>query len=217
MVMMGMLIIIIKMVAVNFFMVLLPLMMSIVGKPIKLTKLITIVIKMGNNKIFKALSSSTRIQIIKVLVGRELHVSGLARELGISVPVISRHVKLLEDAGLLQKRIVGNVYLLSSTIGSLEEALTPFIDESTITIKKQNSLFDALKQIPGIEIQKVGDTQYITSINGERGYYIYEVDGIPPTIPIDKYTPTKNVTLHLKKIVPVDKKKITIYVKQKKK
>jgi DNA-binding transcriptional ArsR family regulator len=217
MVMMGMLIIIIKMVAVNFFMVLLPLMMSIVGKPIKLTKLITIVIKMGNNKIFKALSSSTRIQIIKVLIGRELHVSGLARELGISVPVISRHVKLLEDAGLLQKRIVGNVYLLSSTIGSLEEALTPFIDESTITIKKQNSLFDALKQIPGIEIQKVGDTQYITSINGERGYYIYEVDGIPPTIPIDKYTPTKNVTLHLKKIVPVDKKKITIYVKQKKK
>jgi DNA-binding transcriptional ArsR family regulator len=193
------------------------LIMGIVGKPIKLTKLITIVIKMGNNKIFKALSSSTRIQIIKVLVGRELHVSGLARELGISVPVISRHVKLLEDAGLLQKRIVGNVYLLSSTIGSLEEALTPFIDESTITIKKQNSLFDALKQIPGIEIQKVGDTQYITSINGERGYYIYEVDGIPPTIPIDKYTPTKNVTLHLKKIVPVDKKKITIYVKQKKK
>ena len=205
------------MVAVNFFMVLLPLMMDIVGKPIKLTKLITIVIKMGNNKVFKALSSSTRIQIIKALIGRELHVSGLARELGISVPVVSRHVKLLEDAGLLQKRIVGNVYLLSSTIGSLEEALTPFIDESTITTKKQNSLFDALKQIPGIEIQKVGDTQYITSINGERGYYIYEVDGIPPTIPIDKYTPTKNVVLHLKKIVPVDKKKISILVQQKKK
>jgi DNA-binding transcriptional ArsR family regulator len=192
-------------------------MMDIVGKPIKLTNLITIVIKMGNNKVFKALSSNTRIQIIKTLIGRELHVSGLARELGISVPVISRHVKLLEDAGLIQKRIVGNVYLLSSTIGRLEEALTPFIDESTITINKQSNLFDALKQIPGIEIQKVGDTQYITSINGERGYYIYEVDGIPPTIPIDKYIPTKSVILHLKKIVPVDKKKISIHVQQKKK
>jgi DNA-binding transcriptional ArsR family regulator len=119
-------------------MVLLPLMMDIVGKPIKLTKLITIVIKMGNNKIFKALSSSTRIQIIKALIGKELHVSGLARELGISVPVVSRHVKLLEDAGLLQKRIVGNVYLLSSTIGRLEEALTPFIDETTITIDRKS-------------------------------------------------------------------------------
>jgi len=191
-------------------------MIGIVWKPLKVTKLITIVIKMGNNKIFKALSSGTRIQIMKALIGRELHVSGLARELGISVPVISRHVKLLEGAGLLRKRIVGNVYLISSTIVNLEEALTPFIEESAITIKKHESLFDALKQIPGIEIQKVGDTQYITSINGERGYYIYEVDGIPPSIPIDKYTPAKNVTLHLKKIVPVDKKKITIHVQQKK-
>lgn len=152
---------------------------------------------------------------MKALIGRELHVSGVARELGFSVPVISRHVKLLEDAGLIQKRIVGNVYLISSTIGNLEEALVPFIEESTITIRKHESLFDALKQIPGIEMQKVGDTQYITSINGERGYYIYEVDGIPPTIPIDKYKPTKNVALHLKKIVPVNKKKITIHVQRK--
>jgi DNA-binding transcriptional ArsR family regulator len=192
-------------------------MKGIASKPLKVTKLIMIVIKMGNNKIFKALSSSTRIQIVRALIGRELHVSGLARELRISVPVISRHVKLLEEAGLLQKRVVGNVYLLSSTISNLEEALTPFVDESTITIKKHHSLFDALKQIPGIEIQKVGDTQYITSINGERGYYIYEVDGIPPTIPIDKYTPTKNVTLRLKKIVPVDKKNIKIRVQRGKK
>lgn len=169
---------------------------------------------MGNNKIFKALSSDTRLQIIKALIGRELHLSGLARELGLSVPVISRHVKLLEDVGLIQKRIVGNVYLLSSTIGNLEEALVPFIEESAITIKKQESLFDALKQIPGIEIQKVGDTQYITSINGERGYYIYEVDGITPTIPIDQYTPGKNVTLHVKKIVPVEKKKIKVRIQQ---
>ncbi len=176
-----------------------------------------IVIKMGNNKIFKALSSSTRIQIMKTLIGKELHVSGLARELGISVPVISRHVKLLEDVGLIQKRIVGNVYLISSTIGNLEEALVPFIEESSVTIKKHESLFDALKQIPGIEIQKVGDTQYISSINGERGYYIYEVDGIPPKIPIDKYTPTKNLTLHLKKIVPVEKKKIEVRIKKGKK
>jgi DNA-binding transcriptional ArsR family regulator len=202
------------MVVVIFFMVHLPLMIGILSKPLKITKLITIVIKMGNNKIFKALSSTTRIQIMKMLIGRELHLSGVARELGMSVPVISRHVKLLEDAGLIQKRIIGNVYLLSSTIGSLEEALVPFIDESTITIKKQNSLFDALKQIPGIEIQRVGDTQYITSINGERGYYIYEVDGIPPSVPIDQYKPTKNVTLHLKKIVPVDKKKIKVRIQQ---
>jgi DNA-binding transcriptional ArsR family regulator len=192
-------------------------MTGISWKPLKVTKLITIVIKMGNNKIFKALSSSTRIRILKALIGRELHISGLARELGISVPVTARHVKLLEDVGLLQKRVVGNIYLISSIIGNLEEALAPFIQESSVTIKKHENLFDALKQIPGIEIQKVGETHYITSINGEHGYYIYEVDGVPPTVPIDKYTPTKNLTLHLKKIVPVDKKKIKVRIQQRKK
>jgi len=171
---------------------------------------------MGNTKLFKALSSGTRIEIIKALIGRELHVSGLARELNISVPVISRHIKVLENAGLIKKRIVGNMYLLSSTIGNLEEALEPFIEESSVEIKKNESLFDALKQIPGIEIQRMGDNQYITSINGERGYYIYEVDDVPPKIPIDKYAPKKNVTLQLKKLVPVNKKKIIVKILRKK-
>lgn len=152
-------------------------------------------------------------QIMKILLNREIHLSGLAKELGVSVPVISRHVKLLETVGLVKKRIVGNVHLLSANIGSLEEVLEPFIEESTVEIKKNESLFDALKQIPGIEIQRVGDNQYITSINGERGYYIYEVDDIPPKIPINEYTLKKNVMLQLKKLVPVNKKKIKVKIK----
>jgi len=172
---------------------------------------------MGNNKIFKALSSSTRIRILKTLIGRDLHISGLARELGISVPVTARHIKVLEDAGLLQKRVIGNVYMMSSTVARLEDALIPFVEESSVTIKKHENLFDALKQIPGIQIQQVGDTHYITSINGEHGYYIYEIDGIPPAVPIDEYVPTKDLTFHLKKIVSIDKKKIKVRIKSKKK
>lgn len=172
---------------------------------------------MANNKIFKALSSTTRVQIIKTLINREIHLSGLAKEVGISVPVISKHVKLLENAGLIKKRIVGNMYLLSTNIGSLETALEPFLEESSVKIHRQDSLFDALKQIPGVEIQKVGKSQYITSIDGEKGYYIYEVDGIPPRIPIDKYKPKKNITLQVKKLVPVNKKKIEVRILQGKK
>ena len=172
---------------------------------------------MGNTKLklFKALSSDTRIKIIKTLFGRELHLSGLARELNISVPVISRHIKLLEEAGLIKKRIVGNMYLVSSTIGSLEEALEPFIEESTVEIKKNESLFDALKQLPGVEVQQIGKNRYITSINGEKGYYIYEVDGKPPDIPINEYKPKKNITLQVKKLVPVNKKKIAVKISTK--
>ncbi|MFW6120013.1 MAG: metalloregulator ArsR/SmtB family transcription factor [Petrotogales bacterium] len=171
---------------------------------------------MGNNKIFKALSSKTRIKILKTLLNREIHISGLARELGISVPVISRHIKLLENVGLVKKRVVGNVHLLSMNVGNLEEVLEPFTEEAKVEINNQESLLDAIKQLPGVEIQKVGQSQYVTSIDGEQGYYIYEVDGIPPKIPIDEYKPKKDVILQLKKLVPVNKKKIRITIPNKK-
>ena len=170
---------------------------------------------MDNDKMFKALSSETRIKIIKILLNREIHLSGLARELNISVPVMSRHIKLLENVELIKKRVVGNVHLLSANIGSLEELLEPFIEESEIEINEHDSIFDALKQIPGIEIQRVGENQYITSIDGEKGYYIYEVDGKIPTKSIDEFRPKKNITLELKKLVSVNKKKIEVKIPHK--
>ena len=171
---------------------------------------------MGNNQVFRALSSHTRMKIMHILLNKEMHLSGLAKELGISVPVASRHIKVLENADMIKKRIVGNVHLLSANIGGLEEALEPFIKEPVVEINKDGSLFDALKQLPDVEVQRVGDSQYITSIDGERGYYIYEVDGISPKIPIDEYKPKKNVTLQLKKLIPVNKKKIEIKIHHKK-
>ena len=165
---------------------------------------------MGNNNLFKVLSSQTRVKIVKILLNREMHLSGLARELGISVPVISRHIKLLENAGLVRKRVVGNVYLLSANIGSLGKVFEPFIEDSIVEINKQDSLFDALKQLPNVEIQKIGDNQYITSINGEKGHYVYEVNGVSPETSIDKYKPKKDVTIQLKKLISVNKKKIEV-------
>jgi len=147
---------------------------------------------------------------------KDIHISGLAKEIGLSTPVILRHVKILENVGLVRKKIVGNVHILSANIGGLEGALEPFIKKSKVEINKHGSLFDALKQLPNVEIQRVGDNQYITSIDGEKGYYIYEVDGTAPKIPVDEYKPKKNVTLHLKKLVPVNKKKIEVsIIKQK--
>jgi hypothetical protein len=142
-----------------------------------------------------------------------MHLSGLARELSISVPVTSRHIKILEDVGLINKRIFGNTYLLTAKIKNLEVALEPFIEESLIEIDKKKSIFDALQQIPGVEVKKVGNHRYIKSIDGEEGYYIYEVDGKLPKKPIDEYTVDKSVTIDLKKLVSVKKKKIKVNVK----
>jgi len=172
---------------------------------------------MGNINLFKALSSNTRVNILKTLINQEIHISELARELKISVPVTSRHVKILENAGLINKKIVGNVHLLKANIANLEGLLIPFTKKSTVEIDKNASVLDALKQIPGVEVHKVENNQYITSIDGEKGYFIYEVDGISPKIPINEYKPKNDVVIQLKKLVPIEKKKIEIRVKQNKK
>lgn len=168
---------------------------------------------MSNDRFFRALSSPMRIKILQKLRNKEMHLSGLARDLGISVPVTSRHIKILEEVGLINKRIFGNTYLLTTRIRNLEDALEPFIEESTVEINRKKSIFDALKQIPGIEVKKVGKHKYIKSIDGDDGYYIYEVDGRLPKKPIDEYTIDKSVTLDLKKLVSVKKKKIKVNVK----
>jgi len=171
---------------------------------------------MSNNKIFRALSSSTRIKILKTLAHKEMHLSGLARELNISVPVTSRHIKILEEVGLINKRIFGNTYLLTAKIKNLEAALEPFIQESLVEINTKKSIFDALNQIPTIEIKKVENNFYIKSIDGDEGYYIYEVDGKLPKKPINKYTINKNIKIDLKKLISVKKKEINVKVNNKK-
>lgn len=171
---------------------------------------------MDNKNIFKALSSPTRIKILKLLATKEIHLTGLAKEIGISKPVMSRHIKILEDVGLVNRRIIGNVHLLSARIQKLEKALEPFIETSTLEINKDKSLFDALKQIPSIEVRKIGKHRYIKSIDGEEGYYIYEINGKLPKKPINEYIVDRNITLDLKKIVSIKKKNIKIDLKNKK-
>jgi len=128
---------------------------------------------------------------------------------------VSRHVKILEKANLIKTRTIGNVHLLSANKGLEEQIMDTFVEGSTVKINENASLFDALRQLPNVEIKKIGENRYITSIDGEKGYYIYEVDGVPPQVPIDKYKPEKNIVLNLKKLVPVNKKKIKIKISSK--
>jgi DNA-binding transcriptional ArsR family regulator len=170
---------------------------------------------MDSNDLFKALSSKSRIKIIKILANKELHLSEISRQLDISKPVISRHIMLLEKVGLVKRKIIGNMHIFSADVEILEKAFEPFIQQHDVEIEKNNSIFDALQQLPGIKIKTQGKHRYVTSIDGEEGYYIYEVNGNTPKKPIDEYKPKRDVTIQLKKLVPVNKKKIKISFKEK--
>jgi DNA-binding transcriptional ArsR family regulator len=56
---------------------------------------------------FAALADPTRLAIVERLLDGEANVTDLARPFALSQPAISRHLKVLEEAGLIETRIAG--------------------------------------------------------------------------------------------------------------
>ena len=59
-----------------------------------------------NAAFFGALASSVRLQIIQILSKDELSIKELAEKVGISSPIMLKHIQLLEDAGIVTSRMV---------------------------------------------------------------------------------------------------------------
>ncbi len=72
------------------------------------------------DSIFKALADPTRLRIARLLATMELAVGELAQVLGQSQPRVSRHVGILCDAGLAERRREGSWVFLRGTGGSDE-------------------------------------------------------------------------------------------------
>lgn len=58
-------------------------------------------------RVMKALSEPSRVKILKMLTRRELCVCELQAGLGLAQPTVSKHLRILEDAGLVEKRKEG--------------------------------------------------------------------------------------------------------------
>lgn len=55
-------------------------------------------------KVMKALADGNRVKILKMLQERELCVCELRAALGLAQPSVSKHLKILEEAGLVERR-----------------------------------------------------------------------------------------------------------------
>ena len=161
---------------------------------------------------FRALSSKTRRDILKSLMKEEKHISGIAREQGISVPVTAKHAKILEDAGLIERKKFGRTHILRARTQHMQNAFDFLGEAFDVSIPKGSSVLDVLKEISGITVENVGDREFVTSVDGEEGYYIFEVNGKPPNTSINKFTIKDDTKVELKKLVPVKKKEIRIKV-----
>jgi DNA-binding transcriptional ArsR family regulator len=74
------------------------------------------------DRVFGALADPTRRRIVERLSRRELTVGEIAAEFEISQPAISKHVRVLEVSGLLQRRIEGRVHYCSLSPEAMESA-----------------------------------------------------------------------------------------------
>lgn len=98
----------------------------------------------------KAAAEPTRLRILALVAGGELTVKDLTQILGQSQPRISRHLKLLAEAGLLERFREGSwVYFhLSdrSAAGQLAMLLLDKVRQSDPTLERDRARAEALKQ-----------------------------------------------------------------------
>ncbi len=104
--------------------------------------------------LFRALADPTRVRIVTLLRAMELSVGELAQVLGQSQPRVSRHVKILIDAGLVERRKEGSWVFLS--LGQAQR-MGPVFD-----------LFDAWSALDGADPWAVADAARLAAVRADR-------------------------------------------------
>jgi ArsR family transcriptional regulator len=80
-------------------------------------------------RIFNALSDPVRLEIIEFLRGEEKCVCDMTQHVGVIQPVVSRHLKILKDCGLVKDRKEGNRRLYSVSNPRIFEAIDAITPE----------------------------------------------------------------------------------------
>ena len=74
------------------------------------------------NGVFGALSGPTRRRIVELLAQGPVNVSEIASNFQISLPAVSKHLRILEDAGIIKREIRGREHRLSLDANPMEDA-----------------------------------------------------------------------------------------------
>jgi ArsR family transcriptional regulator len=108
----------------------------------------------GAPEIFRSLADPTRLRIMNLLRAMELSVGELAQVLGQSQPRVSRHVKILIEAGLAERRKEGSWVFLS--LGGSERVDPLF------------NLLDRWAQVDGEDHWAAADSARLTAVRADR-------------------------------------------------
>jgi DNA-binding transcriptional ArsR family regulator len=109
----------------------------------------------NRQKLFKALESETRLEILKLLLDGEKYILELARLLNVSAPFVAKNVKILEDADLVTRSIYGNTHVLNINRNNIYSALDLFGVINDTDLQKNKCMLNGLKKLIASEAKEI--------------------------------------------------------------
>lgn len=99
-------------------------------------------------RVMKALSDPNRVRVIKLLQSGELCVCEIKEVLGLAQSTVSKHMKILEDAGLVDKNRQGTWMIYSLSDGSESIYATTMLTKLSGWLENDNELDKMRKGLP---------------------------------------------------------------------
>lgn len=106
-------------------------------------------------KVMKALSDPNRVKIIKMLQQRFLCVCEMRAALNIAQPTVSKHLKLLEEAGLVTSEKDGLWVNYRLTDGSSSPYAATVLGNLRHWLNEERQIADLVEKLPSIHREDV--------------------------------------------------------------
>ena len=100
------------------------------------------------DRVYRALGDPTRRRLLVALRAGEARITDLAAPLPMSFAAVARHVGVLEDAGLIARRVHGREHWLSLRPDALAVAEAWIADQTAFWSGRADVLADRLRRSP---------------------------------------------------------------------
>ncbi len=100
-------------------------------------------------RVMKALSDPNRVKVVKMLQQKEMCVCEIQMALGVAQPTVSKHMKVLEDAGLVRSKKEG-LWVNYSLSGGNSAYASTLLGNLKHWLHEDPEVRDLLNRAPGI-------------------------------------------------------------------
>ena len=106
-------------------------------------------------KVMKALSDPSRVKIVKMLQRRSLCVCEIQAVLGLAQPTVSKHLKILEEAGMVQHSKEGLWVNYTLTNGESTPYAATMLGNLRHWLEEDREVMNLLEKLPGINREQI--------------------------------------------------------------